>query len=218
MNLVGGLNLLEACRQHGVRKVVFASTAALYGEPGRVPCDESEPLRPLAPYGVSKAAFELYLAQYDRTFGLEFTVLRYANVYGGRQDAAAQEGRVIAVFAQRMLAGDEVVIDGDGTQARDFVYAQDVAAANLAALDRGSGEVLHVSCGIPTSVRELFDRIASLTGYQGPPTFGPKRKGDASVVALDPSRAAAVLGWRAETSLDRGLALTIAELERVAQA
>lgn len=212
VNVLGGLNLLQLCRSHGARKVVFASTAALYGDPTRVPCDETDAIQPLAPYGVSKAAFELYLSQFKRTFDLDYTVLRYANVYGSRQPAAATEGRVIAVFAHRMLKGDSVVIDGDGSQARDFVHADDVALANLAAFERGSGATLHVSSGIATSVRELFDRLATLTGYREEPIFGPARAGDVHVVALDPSRAAAELGWRLSIDIESGLARTVDEL------
>ncbi len=210
VNIIGGLNLLKACSDHGVRKVVFSSTGgALYGEPDVVPAPEDHPVRPLSPYGTSKFAFEQYLGTFRRTYGLDYTVLRYANIYGPRQDFHAEEGRVIAIFASRMLAGKPVIIDGTGDQSRDMLHVGDVATANLAAVEKGSGGTFHVSTGIAVTVNDLFRKIALLTGYRLEPTYGPPRKGDVFRIALDNERARQDLGWQPQVSLEEGLSLTV---------
>jgi UDP-glucose 4-epimerase len=210
VNIVGGLNLLKACVDHGVRKVIFSSTGgALYGEPDMVPADEDHPIRPLSPYGTSKFAFEQYLGTFRRTFGLDYTVLRYANIYGARQDFAAEEGRVIAIFASRMLAGRPVTIDGTGEQARDMLHVGDVAMANLAVLEKGSGGTFHISTGIAVTVNDLYRKLALLTDYRMKPNSGPARKGDVYRIALDNERARRELGWEPRVSLEEGLSLTV---------
>jgi UDP-glucose 4-epimerase len=220
INIVGGLNLLKASVDHKVRKVIFISTGgALYGEPDVVPADEDHPVRPLSPYGTSKFSFEQYLGTFKRTFGLEFTVLRYANIYGPRQDFFAEEGRVVAIFASRMLAGKPVLIDGDGEQSRDMLHVGDAATANLAALDHGDGEIFHVSTGVPVSVNDLYRKLAMLTDYKLEPKHGPRRKGDVFRIALDNTRASRGLGWEPRVSLEEGLSLTVGYFrEQVSQA
>ena len=210
VNVVGGLNVLKAAVDSGVRKVIFSSTGgALYGEPDIVPADEDHPIRPLSPYGTGKFAFEQYLAMFERTFGLTFTTLRYANIYGARQDFAAEEGRVIAIFAGRMIEGKPVTIDGEGNQSRDMLHVGDVAAANIAALERGDGGTYHISTGIPVTVNDLFRKLAVLTEYKLEPRFGPPRKGDVYRIALDNQRAASELGWQPSIVLEEGLRLTV---------
>jgi UDP-glucose 4-epimerase len=210
VNIVGGLHLLKASLDHKVKKIIFISTGgALYGEPDVVPADEDHPVRPLSPYGTSKFSFEQYLGTFKRTFGLEFTVLRYANIYGPRQDFFAEEGRVVAIFASRMLTGKPVTIDGDGEQSRDMLHVGDAATANLAALERGDGEIFHISTGIPVSVNDLFRKLALLTDYKLAPNTGPMRKGDVYRIALDNSRARRGLGWEPRVSLEEGLSLTV---------
>ena len=210
VNIVGGLNVLRASIDAGVRKFVFISTGgALYGEPDVIPADEDHPLRPLSPYGTSKLSFEQYLGTFQRTYGLEYTVLRYANIYGPRQDFHAEEGRVIAIFASRMLAGRPVTIDGDGEQARDMLHVADVAVANIAALDRGAGGTYHISTGIPVTINDLFRKLAILTDYRLEPNFGPRRKGDVFRIALDNTRARNELGWEPKLELEEGLANTV---------
>lgn len=210
VNIVGGLNLLKACTEHAVKKVIFISTGgALYGEPDVVPADEDHPVRPLAPYGTSKFCFEQYLGTFNRLFGLEFTVLRYANIYGARQDFYAEEGRVVAIFASRMLAGKPVTIDGDGDQSRDMLHVGDAATANLAALERGSGGIFHVSTGTAVTINDLYRKLASLTGYKSAPGHGPRRKGDVYRIALDNTRAHRDLGWEPRIDLEEGLSLTV---------
>ena len=220
INIVGGLNLLKAGVDHKVRKVIFISTGgALYGEPDVVPANEDHPVRPLSPYGTSKFCFEQYLGTFKRTFGLEFTVLRYANIYGPRQDFYAEEGRVVAIFASRMLERKPVTIDGDGDQSRDMLHVGDAATANLAALEHGDGETFHISTGAPVSVNDLFRKLALLTGYKLAANHGPRRKGDVYRIALDNTRARRDLGWEPRVSLEEGLSLTVDYFrEQVAQA
>ena len=210
VNVVGGLNVLRACVDNGVRKVIFSSTGgALYGEPDIVPADEDHPIRPLSPYGTSKYAFEQYLGTFHRTFGINFTVLRYANVYGARQDFAAEEGRVVALFASRMIEGKPVTIDGDGAQSRDMIHVGDVAISNLAVLEAGDGGTYHVSTGIPVTINDLFRKLALLIDYRHEPRFGPPRKGDVYRIALDNTRAKEQLGWQPRINLEEGLRLTV---------
>ncbi|HEV2216062.1 MAG TPA: NAD-dependent epimerase/dehydratase family protein [Candidatus Dormibacteraeota bacterium] len=220
VNLIGGINLLKASVDNGVRKFIFISTGgALYGEPDVVPCDEDHPVRPLSPYGTSKFCFEQYLGTFKRTFGLEHTVLRYSNVYGPRQDFQSEEGRVIAIFASRMIAGKPVTVDGDGEQARDMLFVGDAATANLAALDRGSDGTYHVSSGFDVTINDLFRKLSILTGYEQAPTHGPRRKGDVYRIALDNSRARRELQWQPAVSLEEGLSSTVDYFrERVATA
>jgi UDP-glucose 4-epimerase len=209
VNVQGTLNVLEAAARHRA-PVIFSSTGgALYGEPDVVPADEDHPVRPLSPYGTSKFAFEQYLGTFRRTFGLDFTVLRYANIYGARQDFHAEEGRVVALFASRMLAGKPVTIDGTGEQSRDMLHVGDVAAANVAAVEQGSGGTFHVSTGIAITVNDLYRKLALLTGYRPAPNYGPPRKGDVYRIALDNERARVNLGWEPRVSLEEGLSLTV---------
>ena len=210
VNVVGGLNVLRAAVDHSVRKVIFSSSGgALYGEPDVVPNDEDHPVRPLSPYGTSKYAFEQYLATFQRTFGLNYTTLRYANIYGARQDFFAEEGRVVAIFASRMIEDKPLTIDWDGNQSRDMLHVGDVAMANLAALDKGDGGTFHISTGVPVTVNDLFRKLALLTDYKLEPQRGPQRKGDVYRIALDNTRAKEQLGWEPRILLEEGLRLTV---------
>lgn len=210
INVVGGLNVLRACIDNSVRKVIFSSTGgALYGEPDVVPNDEDHPIRPLSPYGTSKFAFEQYMATFERTFGITFTTLRYANVYGPRQDFFAEEGRVVAIFANRMLQNRQLTIDGDGNQSRDMLHVGDVATANIAALEKGDGGTFHISTGIPVTVNDIFRKLAILTEYKLEPMHGPARKGDVYRIALDNTRAREQLGWQPRIQLEEGLRTTV---------
>jgi UDP-glucose 4-epimerase len=222
INVIGSLNLFECARQAGVRKVIYISTGgAAYGEPRYLPCDEDHPVDPLCPYGISKHTPEHYLALYERLYHLDYTVLRYPNVYGPRQDPHGEAG-VVAIFAGKMLRGEPVVINGTGEQERDFVAIGDIAAANLAALWHGDGEIINLGSGRGTSVNEIFAALAAITGYDQSPLFGPEKSGEVFKIYLTGDKARLLLHWQPTVSLAEGLARTVASLhaavpERVAE-
>jgi UDP-glucose 4-epimerase len=210
VNVVGTLGLVHASYEAGVRKFILASTGgAIYGDPDVVPCDESHPVQPLSPYGASKVADEVYLATYNRVYGTEYTILRYANIYGPRQHPYTEEGQVVALFARLMLEGRQPTIFGDGEQGRDFVYVGDVVDANVRALDAGSGRTFNVGTGSLLTVNDLYRRLAAITGYPEPPKYAPARPGEVFRIALDASRLRTELGWEPKTTLDTGLAATV---------
>jgi UDP-glucose 4-epimerase len=211
VNVLGSLNLLQQCVRTGVRKVIFISSGgACYGEPIAVPCTEEHPIRPLSPYGASKAAVELYLHLYRATYGLDYTVLRYSNIYGPRQDMLSEEGRVVAIFTQLMLQGRQPRINGDGEQQRDFLYVSDVVAANLAVLERGSGEAFNIGSGEPTSVNQIFDLLAEATGFPGQRVHVEAQPGEVYRTYLETGKARRELGWAPRVGLDQGLRNTVA--------
>ena len=209
INILGSINLLECCRCFGLQKFVYVSTGgALYGEPRYLPCDEAHPIDPLSPYGASKHAVEHYLYLYRQNFGLNYTVLRCANVYGPRQDPFGEAG-VVAIFTQRMLHGEQVVIFGSGEQQRDFVYVADVARACLLALEQGDGALVNIGMGAGTSVNQIYRRLKSLTTYPLDARYDPPRPSEPFQVWLEAQKAKEVLGWEPEVSLDEGLKRTV---------
>ncbi len=208
VNILGTLNLLMQCVEFGTKRVIFASTGgAIYGEPDRIPVDETHPARPISPYGISKLVGEIYL-HYFASRGLEWAVLRYSNVYGPRQDPHGEAG-VVAIFAQAILAGRTPTIFGDGRQTRDFVYVGDVAAANLRALDAPTGQIANIGTGIETPVNDLFAKLADLCEFRGKPAYAPARAGDVRHIALDVTSAKTWLKWAPQVSLDEGLSRTV---------
>jgi UDP-glucose 4-epimerase len=205
VNVLGTIGLLEAARKHDTH-VVFASTGgAIYGECDG-PAPEHAARRPVSPYGISKLAGEEYVAGWNRLHGSRHVSLRFANVYGSRQEPSL-EGGVIAIFMERMRAGAPTQIFGDGLQTRDFVYVADVVAAVLAAAEGGPG-VYNVGTGVETSVVDLHARCQRVTGSQDEPAFEPPRPGDAQRSVIDPSLAAEELGWRPQHDLGEGLEAT----------
>ena len=213
VNIIGTLNLLEGAQRYKVEKFIFSSSVAVYGNPQYQPCDEYHPTVPLSPYGMSKWAAESYIRLFHRLYGLRYTILRYGNVYGPRQDAEGEAG-VIAIFVSRMLAGEPTVIDGDGLQTRDFVYVGDVARANLLALHAGDGETFNLGTGRATSIVALWQTLRRLTGYSDEPVHGLPRTGDIRHMVIDAEKARTKLGWTAETPLEEGLQRTIAAWPR----
>ena len=188
-NIIGSLNVLEECRKNGVEKVLFSSSGgAMYGEPVTLPCDEDHPVRPLSPYGAAKAAVELYLPIYRGLYGLKYSALRYANVYGPRQNPAGEAG-VVAIFAGRMLDGAPVFINGSGEQERDFVYVEDIARANVLALSAGDDEAFNLGSGVGTSVNEIFSRLSSLMGYGLKPEHRAQAEGEVFKIVLNTEKA-----------------------------
>jgi UDP-glucose 4-epimerase len=209
VNILGSLNLLELSRKHAVKKFIFISTGgAVYGEPVYLPADEEHPIQPLDAYGASKAAFEHYFPPYRSNYGLSFTILRYANVYGPRQDPYGEAG-VVAIFAGRMLRGEQAVINGSGEQERDFVYVGDAARANVLALERGDAGVYNIGTGVGTSINDIFARLKAATGYTGADVHGPAKAGEVFKVYLDADKAAHELDWRPAMGLQQGLSLTV---------
>ena len=209
VNVIGSLRLLELARRNGVRKVVYASTGgAVYGEPEYLPVDEEHPVRPLDPYGASKHYVEHYLYLYRQNYGLDYTILRYANVYGPRQDPLGEAG-VVAIFTGKMLTGGHPVINGSGEQERDFVYVGDIARANLLSLDRGDGGLFNLGSGVGTSINQVFASLKQATGYQGPELHGPAKLGEVYRIYLEASAARAELGWEPVVSLDEGIERTV---------
>lgn len=212
VNVLGTLAVLEAARRHGTRKVVFATSGgAIYGEPApeALPVDEAHGGHALSPYGAGKRSAEEYLRAYGGLHDLEWTALALANVYGPRQDPTG-EGGVVAIFVDRMLAGQPCTIHGDGEQSRDLVFVDDVVHAFVLAMDRGSGERFNIGTGERTSVNQLFRALSAATGYGREPVHGPARTGDLRHSAVDPRKAARVLGWKPWTTLEEGLAATLA--------
>jgi UDP-glucose 4-epimerase len=209
VNVVGSLNLLELSRKYEVRKFIYVSTGgAVYGEPQYLPADESHPVCPLDPYGASKAAFEHYLPLYHTHYGVSFSVLRYANVYGPRQDPLGEAG-VVAIFTGQMLRGEQAVINGSGEQERDFVYVGDIADANILALERGEGGIYNIGTGVGTSINEVFAELKAATDYQKPAVHGPAKAGEVFKVYLNSEKAASELGWTPRSGLENGLRLTV---------
>lgn len=217
VNILGSLNLLECARRYGVQRFVYISTGgAVYGEPRYLPCDEEHPIHPICQYGASKHTVEHYLYMYQVNYGLPYTVLRYPNVYGPRQDPQGEAG-VVAIFIGRMLANENVTINGDGEQERDFVYVADCARANLLALeDVGPAEVYNLGSGRGTTVNQIFAALREVIGYQKPPHHGPPKLGETRRIYLEAIRARERLGWAPQVSLEEGLARTV-EFFRVAE-
>jgi UDP-glucose 4-epimerase len=204
VNILGSLNLLESAKD--VKKFIFASTGgAIYGEPQYLPADESHPVNPLSPYGVSKLAFEKILYVYSEIYGFDYISLRYGNVYGPRQDPYGEAG-VVAIFANKMREGGAPTINGDGNQTRDYVYVEDVARSNLLALEKSPKEkIINIGTGVETSVNEIFETIQKSLGTDIEPVHGPAVKGEVDRISLDIKRAKDALGWQAEVGLEEGI-------------
>ncbi len=209
VNIIGSLHLLELARKRDVRKFIYASTGgAVYGEPEFLPVTEDHPINPLDNYGSSKHAVEHYLYLYKHNYGLDYTVLRYPNVYGPRQDPLGEAG-VIAIFTGRMLKGMECIINGSGEQQRDFLYVGDVARANVLALEKGSGGIYNLGWGRGVDINSLFRALADVVGYTRPPVYGPPKLGEVFRIYLDATKARQELGWEPRIPLDEGLRLTV---------
>ncbi|MBN1209429.1 MAG: NAD-dependent epimerase/dehydratase family protein [Myxococcaceae bacterium] len=208
-NILGMLNLLEAARASGVKKVIFSSTGgAIYGEQDVFPAPESHPTRPVSPYGVSKAAGELYLGYYRAQYGLAYVALRYANVYGPRQNPHGEAG-VVAIFAQRLVAGRECTLFGDGGQTRDFVFGPEVARANLLAAEKDYVGAVNIGGGIETDINRLYALLAEAAGSTLKVTHAPGKPGEQRRSCIDAGLARKVLGWEPTVGLAEGLRRTV---------
>jgi UDP-glucose 4-epimerase len=209
VNILGLIHLLEACRISGIKRVIFASSGgAVYGEQETFPALEEHPTRPMSPYGVSKLTGEYYLAYYQQAFGIPYVAMRYSNVYGPRQNSMGEAG-VVAIFVRQLLEGKSPTINGDGKQTRDYVFVEDVAAANLSALNSSYVGSLNIGTGSETDVLTLFQKLRKTIGSKMKATHGPAKTGEQKRSCLETSRARKILGWIPQTPLEAGLDKTV---------
>lgn len=209
VNIIGSINLLQACVKAGVKKVIYPASAAIFGEPKYLPIDEEHPLNMISGYGVSKHTVEHYLAVYKALYNLDYVALRYSNVYGPRQDSTG-EGGVVAIFSEQLLRGEIPTIFGDGKQIRDFVYVKDVAAANIAAINSNACGIYNVCTGEQVSVLDLLSTFNSLMNCDIKPNFAPPREGDILKSYMTYEKIKKELNWTPKFSLEQGLRETIA--------
>ncbi|MDH4269374.1 MAG: NAD-dependent epimerase/dehydratase family protein [Dehalococcoidia bacterium] len=207
-NILGSLNLISQCLRSGVKRVVYASSAGVYGEPRHRPVDESHPVVPVSYYGISKHTVEHYLHLSHLQNSLSYAVLRYSNVYGPRQSPKGEAG-VVAIFTCQMLQGERPTMFGKGDKTRDYVYVADVVTANLLAMEKSISGVFNIGTGVETSDQEMFDLLAELTGYKGNPHYAPVRKGEIYRICLDSGKAQKEIGWQPRFALREGLAETV---------
>lgn len=210
VNILGSINLIECAKQYSVKRFVYISTGgAVYGEPEYLPCDEAHPINPICQYGASKHTVEHYLYMYKVNYGLDYSVLRYPNVYGPRQDPHGEAG-VVAIFTGQMLRDNQVVINGDGEQERDFVYVGDCARANLMAIQASQGlGIINLGSGRGTTVNEIFEELRDITGYSIEARHGPAKIGETRKIYLDASKAQSELNWVPTVDLANGLQRTV---------
>ncbi|NIP38326.1 MAG: NAD-dependent epimerase/dehydratase family protein [Candidatus Dadabacteria bacterium] len=208
INIIGSLNLLELCRVHSVKKFIFASTGgAIYGEPELLPAPEDTLPMPISPYGTSKYAVEKYIGYYHQVYGLEYVALRYANVYGPRQNPHGEAG-VVAIFCNKILANEPCMIFGDGTQSRDYVYVSDVAEANLLALSADCG-CYNIGTGVETTVIRLTELLkGSVSGFRVDVDHTDARDGEVQSISLDNSYSRQKLGWSPDVNIEQGIERT----------
>jgi len=207
-NILGTINLLECCRAYKVKKIIYASSAAVYGEPDYLPVDEEHPIKAMSPYGISKHTPEHYIKMYNELYELKYTIFRYANVYGPRQDPKG-EGGVVSIFVDKMLAEERPVIFGDGQQTRDFVHVYDIVKANLLALDNGDNILVNISTQSRDSVNDLVDHLNQILPYEIKAIYQEARKGDILHSSLANGKAKEQLGWTPGYDFKDGLEQTV---------
>lgn len=207
-NILGTINLLQCCVKTGVKKFMFASTGgAVYGEQEYFPADEKHPTNPVSPYGITKLAIEKYLFFYKNEYGLKYTILRYANVYGPRQNPFGEAG-VVAIFANKLLKNENPVINGDGKQTRDYVFVKDVVNANVITLNSQSSEIYNIGTGIETSVNDLFSMLNSIAGNKALEKHGPAPKGEQARSVITSNKLFREFKWKPSIKIDEGLKKT----------
>ena len=209
VNVTGTLRLLEACKTYGVDKFIYSSTGgALYGDPEITPCPETAPIIPMCPYGLSKHMGEQYIELFYRLNHLNYTILRYANVYGPRQDPHGESG-VVAIFSQLMLSGKNPKIFGNGLQERDFIYVSDIVDANLQAMTSSIQDVFNIGTGKPTNINLIYETLQTIIGYSDQPEYHPQRTGEIFSISLACEKAANILAWIPSIELQDGLKKTV---------
>lgn len=208
-NILGTINLLQNCIKYGVKKFMFSSTGgAIYGEQDYFPADEKHNLQPKSPYGISKLAVEKYLYFYNSEYGLNYSILRYANIYGPRQNPFGEAG-VVAIFSTKLLKGEQPLINGSGKQTRDYVFVGDVVKANLLALKDESSDIYNVGTGIETDVNELFIELNKIIGSGKEEKHGPTAAGEQMRSVITSDKLFNKFGWRPSTKIDDGLKATV---------
>ncbi len=208
-NILGSLNLYESAKKYGVKKIIFASTGgAVYGEQDYFPADENHPTRPCSPYGIAKLANEKYLHYYKEVYGMNYTVLRYANVYGPRQNPHGEAG-VVAIFIDKMLSGGQPVINGDGKNTRDYVFVSDVVNANLLALRNDVSGIFNIATGIEHDVNYVFKKLKELTGSNCNEVHGELKAGEQRRSVCTYNKFKNEHGWQPETDFDEGMRRTV---------
>jgi UDP-glucose 4-epimerase len=209
VNILGSLNLFNACVKHKVKKIIFASTGgAIYGEQDYYPADEKHPANPLSPYGVAKLTIEKYLHFYKEVYGINFVALRYANVYGPRQNPFGEAG-VVAIFTERLLGGKKAIINGDGKQTRDFVFVEDVVESNVLALKYPKSDIFNIGTGIETDINRIFRTLKEKIGSRQKELHGPAKPGEQQRSVLECSKAKRLLKWKPKFDLEKGIAKTV---------
>jgi len=209
VNILGFLNVLENAVRHGSKKVIFASSGgAAYGEQQVFPAPETHPLHPVSPYGISKLSGEHYLYYYQRVAGLSYVALRYANVYGPRQDPFGEAG-VVAIFSQKTLLNDQPIINGNGKQTRDYVFVEDVVEAHMSVLEDGIQGIFNVGTGKETSVNQLFRHLVEITGAKIKEVYGPEKRGEQIRSVLDYAKLKKATDWEPKVQLQDGLKATV---------
>lgn len=207
VNIIGSINVLECCQRTEVRKIIYSSTAAVYGNPLYSGIDEKHEINPISFYGMSKYLTERYMQLFNEHYGLKYTILRYANVYGARQSFKG-EGGVIPSFIIRMLKGERPAVYGSGSQTRDFIYVDDVARANMFALEKGDNDIFNIGTGIEVSINDLLKSLSEIIG-ECKPLYMPEKKGDIINSYFNIIKSAEILGWKPEYTLKEGLGKTI---------
>jgi len=208
-NVIGTINLALLCLKSKVDKIIYSNSGgASYGEPQSLPLTEEHPINPLTPYGISKHTAEHYLYMYQKNHGLNYTSLRYANIYGPRQNPKL-EGGVISIFIDSLLKAKSPSIFGDGKQTRDYCYVDDVVDANLLAMEKGNCTAYHVATGVEISVLDLFSKVSKIMGLSIPPIYKPSRVGDCRRAVFDITKIKNELGWEPKTSLEEGILKTL---------
>ena len=208
-NILGSINLIKTSLEFNVAKFIYISTGgAIYGEPQYLPADENHPVRPECQYGISKHTVEHYLYLYNLHYGLKYTVLRYPNVFGPRQNPKGEAG-VNAIFIHQMLEGTTPTIFGDGEQLRDYIYIDDIVDSNIAAMDHGDNEIINIGSGVGTSVNDIYRELKSILNFPHDPIYAPPRTGEINKIYLDAAKAKEKLGWVCKVPFADGLRKTV---------